>query len=391
MRRELRKELISKIESTRNSKVIAYVTSDRKGLSGNIAGDAVSIIHRHILALPENDRTKLDLFLYSRGGDSDTPWSIVSMLREYSAEGSFSVLIPYRAHSAATVIALGADEIVMTKKGELGPIDITISSGPYNPRETGSGQPLPISVEDVMGYFRLLDKIGCERSDEKLVGFGRLTENVNPLVLGTVNRLLEQTQLVALRLLGTRAQPFPEEKNRVIVQRLSSEIYSHRHTISRTEALSHLELDQVVKAEDQGIDSDLWALYEAYRDIFEFDTPFSPEEYLISENEEDSVWENLPIACVESHARIDIFRQDIHVKRLRQIPPQLSLQVSPNITVPDDLAGVPIEQIMQILQQILQPLIQKSVDDAVSRLISSLPVAGFERVGFNSGWREEND
>lgn len=57
------------------------------------------------------------------------------MFREYSQKGSFSVLIPYRAHSAATVIALGADEIVMTKKAELGPIDITIGSGPYNPTE----------------------------------------------------------------------------------------------------------------------------------------------------------------------------------------------------------------------------------------------------------------
>lgn len=92
------------------------MTSDREGLSASILGDVVSILHEHILATDYHQRGKLDLFIYSRGGDSDVPWSIVSMFREYCKKGSFSVLIPYRAHSAATVISLGADEIVMTKK-----------------------------------------------------------------------------------------------------------------------------------------------------------------------------------------------------------------------------------------------------------------------------------
>lgn len=116
MTRENRKEIIQEIEKKRGSKVITYVTSDRSGLSVPIAGDVVSLIHEHILALKEEEQAKLDFFLYSRGGQSDVPWTIVSMFREYSQEGSFSVLVPYRAHSGATVIALGADEIVMTKK-----------------------------------------------------------------------------------------------------------------------------------------------------------------------------------------------------------------------------------------------------------------------------------
>jgi len=135
MSRERRKSIIREIEKKRDSKVITYVTSDRPNLSAHIAGDVVSLIHEHILAVKKEERNKLDLFIYSRGGQSDVPWTIVSMFREYSEEGSFSVLIPYRAHSAATVIALGADEIVMTKKAELGPIDITMGSGPYNPTE----------------------------------------------------------------------------------------------------------------------------------------------------------------------------------------------------------------------------------------------------------------
>lgn len=32
-------------------------------------------------------------------------------------------MVPYKAHSAATLIAIGCDEIVMGSKSELGPID----------------------------------------------------------------------------------------------------------------------------------------------------------------------------------------------------------------------------------------------------------------------------
>ena len=287
MSRENRKKLIKEIETKRGSKVITYVTSDREGLSVQIAGDVISLIHEHILALKEEERTKLDLFIYSRGGHSDVPWAIVSMFREYSHKGSFSVLIPYRAHSAATVISLGADEIVMTKKAELGPIDITIGSGPYNPTEKNSIQRLPISVEDVTGYFSFLEKIGCERPDEKMKGFELLTNHVHPLALGTVSRLLEETKLVGLRLLSTRANPFGEEENHEIIRKLSSEVYSHSHSISRSEAVKYIGIKQVKNAEEVGIADELWALYKEYRELFSLEDPFRPEEYLISNNSQE--------------------------------------------------------------------------------------------------------
>ncbi|MCG3207145.1 MAG: hypothetical protein FOGNACKC_00745 [Anaerolineae bacterium] len=384
MSRDHRIELIRKIEQKRNSKVIAYVTSDRHNLAGQIAGDTISILHEHILALAPAERAKLDLFIYSRGGNSDTPWSIVSMFREYSKEGSFSILIPYRAHSAATLISLGADEIVMTKKAELGPIDITISSGPYNPKDTVTHERLPVSVEDVMGYFALLEKLNCERPEEKMKGFEQLTRKVHPLVLGTVSRLLEQTKLVALRLLGTRAKPFAEEKNREIIKRLSSEIYSHLHTISRAEA-RQLGLDQVVSAEDAGIDEELWDLYKEYRTLFSLEEPFVPDQYLIAQNLEDHTWSSLNMACVESEARFDVFQKDIRVKQLRQVPPQVAINLN-NIALPA-IENINPQIVDQLLREIIQPVIERAVEDARKSLLASLPIAGFEHIEYNVGWK----
>ena len=397
MSRKNRKKIIREIEKKRNSKVIAYVTSDRPGLSVQIAGDVVSLIHEHILGLKEEEQLKLDLFLYSRGGQSDVPWTIVSMFREFSQKGSFSVLIPYRAHSAATVISLGADEIVMTKKAELGPIDITMRGGPYNPTEKNSNQRLPISVEDVTGYFSLLEKVGCERPDEKMKGFELLTNHVHPLALGTVSRLLEETKLVALRLLSTRADPFSEEENHEIMRRISSEVYSHNHAISRTEAVKYIGLKQVKSAEEINIADELWALYEEYNELFQFEDPFKPEEYLISNKLEEYTWTDLNLACVESLKRFDICKKSMRVKRLRQVPPTINLNLTnlnlPAINIPNFPPNVSQEQINAIVQQVVSGVIQQSLNDAaqvaVQQLIKSLPQVGFEHFAFNTGWKKE--
>jgi len=397
MSRDKRKELIETIEGKRGAKLIVYVTCDRDNLQVPIMPDIVSIIHNHILLLNVEERAKLDLFIYSRGGASDVPWTLVSMFREYCHKGSFSVLIPYRAHSAATVISLGADEIVMTKKAELGPIDATIMNGPYNPTETGSSQRLPVSVEDVTGFFALLDRFECKRPDEKMKGFEQLTSKVHPLALGQVSRLLEETKLVGLRLLSTRADPFSEEVNHEIIQKLSSEVYSHSHAINRTESVKYLGLKQVKNAEIMDLEEDLWSLYLEYRDLFRLEDPFRPEEYLIANNLEEHTWSDLNLACVESLNRSDLCRQSIKMKRLRQVPPNLTINLGnlglPSINFPSLPQSVTQEQINVIVRNAVNGVVQQSlnaaVELAVNRMILSLPQKGFERIQFNSGWKQE--
>jgi hypothetical protein len=123
MARKARLDLIREIEQKRGSKVFTYVTCGRPGLIVPIEPGALPVIERHVRSLSARRTRSLDLFLYSRGGDSNFPWSLVSLIRAYMGRRPFNVLVPFRAHSAATVVALGADEIVMTRAAELGPID----------------------------------------------------------------------------------------------------------------------------------------------------------------------------------------------------------------------------------------------------------------------------
>ncbi|MEK7794373.1 MAG: hypothetical protein AAB353_07575 [Candidatus Hydrogenedentota bacterium] len=393
--REERLKLIRSIEQKRASKVICYVTSDRPNLQASIDGEVISVIHDHILSFTPDERNKIDLLLYSRGGQSHVPWVLVSMIREYCKKGSFSVLIPYRAHSAATVISLGADEIVMTRKAELGPIDSTISQGPYNPKDHETHQRLPLSVEDVNGYFNLLTRIGCERPEEKLQGFAELTKHVHPLALGSANRELQQTELVAIKLLNTRADPFGEETNRRIAQNLSSEIFSHLHAISRSEA-RELGLKHVKDAEDFQIDGELWDLYDAYKSIFQFETPFTPEADLISTGRPEETWENIKTAVVESDKICHFYENTLKLRQLRKVPPQVTINISnlslPPINVGNLPGGIDANQIAGIVanavQSQLQFVVRLASERAVESFIAALPNAGFERMSLGNGWKE---
>ena len=144
-----RKELIKQIQEMRNSKVIAYITGDRQPIGSIIAEDAVRPLYEHLLSIGKNER--IDLLLYSRGGDVSVPWRIVSMFREFCDE--LSVLVPYKAHSAATLISLGADKIIMGKKAELSPIDPTLRKMAIGEI---AGSPQEISVEDVNSYISFI-------------------------------------------------------------------------------------------------------------------------------------------------------------------------------------------------------------------------------------------
>lgn len=395
--RSKRVELIKQIEEKRGSKVITYITSDRQNLSVSIASDIIPIFHDHILSFPDQEREKIDLFIYSRGGDSNVPWTLVSMIREYCKKGSFGVLVPFRAHSAATLISLGADEILMTKKGELGPIDATLPNGPYNPIDETTKSRLPLSVEDVTGYFSLLKRFGCERPDEAMEGFRELTKQVHPLALGSVNRTLEETKLVGLRLLSTRANPFLEEKNSEIIKKLSSELYSHGHAITRTEAVQFLGLDHVKEAEKKGIDDLMWDLFQEYRSLFELDSPFFPEEYLIKNNIEENIWDNLNLACIESAEKFHICRKSLKVKKLRNLPPNININLGqlnfPQIVMPNNIQTLSQSALNTLVEQIVKANVQNSLNAAVATaidmLVKSLPQRGFESVFFNSGWEEE--
>ena len=154
-----KKELIKKIEKARSSRVITYITGDRQPFATKIAGDVVPLLNGQLEQIGKVK--KISLFLYTNGGDMLAPIRIVKLIRNHCDE--FEVIVPYKAHSAGTLVALGADKIVMSKLGELTPVDPT-TGHPFNPTNPANPQKLlEVSVEDLNSYLLFAkDKAGVK-------------------------------------------------------------------------------------------------------------------------------------------------------------------------------------------------------------------------------------
>lgn len=249
-----RRAWYQEIEAQRDSRVLVYVTGDRPGMETQIHSEVLDYFADHLdtFGLPP----KISLILYSRGGQTLAGWSIVNLVRHFCDE--FEVIIPAKAHSTATLMALGADRIVMTKQATLGPIDPSTNS-PLNPQIPGGApqQRLPVSVEDVAAYFELARSQGITADDHLVRIFERLATEMHPVALGSVYRARTQIQQLAERLL--RIHMTDDDIIKKLVAVLCSESGSHDYTINRREAQHELKLP-IVKPDD--------ALYETIRNVY---------------------------------------------------------------------------------------------------------------------------
>lgn len=267
---ERRHKLIASIEAERGSKVITYFLGDRRGAQAQVAEDAVRPMFDHLRAV--GPVKKLDLFLYSVGGLTDVPWRIVSMIREFAEE--FSALIPYKALSAASMISLGADEIVMSRKGELGPIDpqLSIQRG----GEGGTAVQEQIAVEDIMSYVRFLrEKAGLSDQAALAGPVTALAGKLDPWILGQINRAHSHIRLVARKLLTARgkSQTRDEQSIQVIIETLAEKTYQHGHAIGRREAR---DIGLNISHPSESLERLMWELFEAYEELCLLRKPVDP-------------------------------------------------------------------------------------------------------------------
>lgn len=261
-------ELYKKIEKEYNSKILVYVTSDRPNMSAQIAQDTIDLFIRHLEKIGNCDR--LSLYLYTRGGDTAAAWNIVNLLKMYGDK--LQVIVPHKAHSAGTIICLGANEIIMTKQATLSPIDPSITT-PLNPSLNNTGELVPISVEAVKGYLEFAKKELEIKEDDALAKiYIKLSESIHPLVIGEAYRSKDQIKMIAGKLL--RQQIKNEEDVNQIINFLCSDSGGHDYTINRREAENDLKLPVRKPTEKQ---------YELIKSIYDdisqellFEEPFNP-------------------------------------------------------------------------------------------------------------------
>lgn len=317
MARQERLELIHRLEDARKSKVIVYITGDRRGLETKIATDVFPFILEHLESF--GDVKHIDLFLYTPGGIAIAATGLVALIREFCTE--FSVLIPFKAHSAGTLIALGADNIVMSKVAQLSPVDPSVQS-PYNPQAPGPQQPgaisyLPVSVEDVIGYLDLAREEANIKDDNAMASvFKELSSKVHPLSLGNVFRARAQMRMLATQLLMRHMGKNNRKQVMKIVNKLTRELYSHDYIIGRKEAKEILGLN--VKQVDANTEKIIWQLYKEYEELLQLTIPLNPALLLATT---DQLRCTFTRAVIESGFRIDAFQSDQEFRRVQITPP----------------------------------------------------------------------
>ena len=316
MAREQRIDIIKALEEERGTRVIAYVTSTRQGMEVPMAMDSIRKIYEHLRLIdkPKED-VQIDLFLHSNGGDGTVPWRLVTLIREYASK--FSVLVPHRAFSAATLTALGADRIVMHPMGMLGPTDPTVTN-PFNPLDPTTNQPVGISVEDVSAYIALIrDDAGIRHEDELVQAFNKLADNVHPLALGNVKRSISQSRMMAKKLLALHMNMSTDEhKVNEIVDNLTSKLFYHGHPINRHEARDQLGLPNV-EDPTPAVKDLLWQLYSQYEQEIRMEEPFQPAMEFLAKvpnlkpnTSQMTDAATAKLAFIESVNRADVFSMD---------------------------------------------------------------------------------
>ncbi len=294
--------------------------------------------------------SKLDLLIYSRGGAIDVPWRIATALRNTS--DTWSLLVPFRANSAATLLGLGADEIVWGRQGELGPIDpiMAVQRQVYPPNSPPIAVQENLSVEDVMAFGRFArERAGISDQSARSRSLERLTERLDAVSLGNAFRTHTHIREVARRMLLSRKKRPNEQATSTIIETLAERVYAHGHAIGFQEA-KDIGLPWV-RASDE-LDAAMWSLLRQYEEELGLLRPFDAFDAVQSTDRHREPWFSAVVESVDSSHE---FRGELEIAAKRQMPQNVTINVNAPINSPP---GIDLNQLPQQAQQLLQQLLQ---------------------------------
>ncbi len=193
------------------------------------------------------ERKEIAVLLHSPGGYAPDAYRIARMLQTHC--DGFVAVIPKYAKSAATLLSLGATDIIMSGHAELGPLDAQL----YDP-----GREEPISALDEVQSLERLHAFSLEAIDRTMMLLlGRTGKKIEPLLpqilkyvadmtrplfekIDTVHynqmsRALKVAEEYAIRLLENR---YPADKANQIARKLVHGYPEHGFIIDIDEATS---------------------------------------------------------------------------------------------------------------------------------------------------------
>ncbi|RJP53235.1 MAG: hypothetical protein C4557_04955 [Anaerolineaceae bacterium] len=191
-----------------------------------------SVCHDDVVALFEllekiGRQKNIYLFIKSSGGNGQASLRIVNLLRQYCEE--VVAVIPLECASAATMIALGANEIRMGPMAYLTPVDTSLTHA-LSPIDRDNDR-VSVSLDELTRVVRLWQS---QKSDKNENPYQQLFQYVHPLVIGAVDRAESLSIMLCKELLAYHIKD--EKTQDKIANALNARYPSHGYPILLDEA-----------------------------------------------------------------------------------------------------------------------------------------------------------
>jgi Serine dehydrogenase proteinase len=188
---------------------------------------------------------EVDLVINSGGGDINAAYQIITLLRLHAKK--INACVPFYAKSAATLLCVGSDVIVLDELAQLGPLDTQVyeerkggksdyasALNPFKTLEqiqTFALESLDVSMKMIIGRSGM-DLDECFQHATKFVEVtaGPLIAQLNPEKLGEYSRALSVGEEYGKRLLR-RSTKWDEAKRNQVIERLVHGYPSHDYII----------------------------------------------------------------------------------------------------------------------------------------------------------------
>ncbi len=271
-----RKQLYTQIEALRERPLISFFTSLRPFATGSMAGDSISEFIKQLNEIPKNE-TRVDILIVSLGGDPMVSWRVISMLRERFK--TIGVLLPYAAFSAATLLALGADEIIMHPFSNLGPVDPQLSYERRVPGQPSQTERVNFGAEDLrhfMDYMR--SDVGITDQEQMEKAFELICKDVGAIQIGISKRSSYLALSLGEKLLTLHMGD--QNKVKAIAEALNKSFYHHGYPLGRNEAKG---IGLKVKEPPEELEKLMWQVWEDIEAEMECKKPFNPLEVILND------------------------------------------------------------------------------------------------------------
>ncbi len=249
-----RQQLIKDIQGETQRELIVYIA--------NLQHRGGGIDQNDVLAfgdlLHDKADSDLDLLLQSPGGSIDVAEKIIYMCR--NSTKSFRVTIAESAKSAATLIALAADEIVMGYTSELGPID------PQIVVTTASGQTIDRPAQSFLdGLKAIQDEVDGAGGKLSPVYFP-LLQQLDPALIDFCKKAILRSRRFAEKWLKySQCRDDPKKAKKIAKQLVDPKRYLlHGTVIDHKEASEELKLRVNYLSPDDLLWQAIWRLYCTY-------------------------------------------------------------------------------------------------------------------------------